>query len=150
MLTDNDFYVILKLTTGENVMAVLRQEDEKHVLVEHPIVMRSVVNFEAGKEHLTAAPLCQFTDEIDFVIAKTNIMYIKKLHQVFIPHYKKIVNQHEKTAAFVSAESEEVEHLTPERARKSIEQLNAIFEDKEENDWEDKIRNLVPGNDTIN
>ena len=59
MLTDNDFYVVFKLTTGENVMAVLRQEDEEHVLVEHPMIMRSVLNFEAGKEHLTASPLCQ-------------------------------------------------------------------------------------------
>ena len=131
-------------------MAVLRQEDEEHVLVEHPMIMRSVLNFEAGKEHLTASPLCQFTDEIDFVIPKTNIMFMKKLHQVFIPHFKRIVDQHEKTAAFVSSDSEEIEHLTPERARKAIEQLNAIFGDKQENEWEEKLKNLVPGNDTIN
>jgi len=150
MLTDNDFYVVFKLTTGENVMAVLRQEDEENVLVEHPMIMRSVLNFEAGKEHLTASPLCQFTDEIDFVIPKTNIMFMKKLHQVFIPHFKRIVDQHEKTASFVSAETEEIEHLTPERARKAIQQLNAIFGNKQENDWKEKLKNLVPGNDTIN
>lgn len=159
MLNDNDLYVVFKLTSGENVMAVLRQEDESHVMVEHPMVMRSIMNFEAGKEHLTAAPLCAFTDETDFVIAKKNIMYMKKLHRVFIPHYQRIVDEHEKSTLFTPAGSntaeslswDDEEDLTPERAKKALEQLRSIFEpDEEEINWEEKLKNLVPGNDTIN
>lgn len=157
MLNDNDFYVVFKLTSGENVMAVLRQEDESHVMIEHPMVMKSIMNFEAGKEHLTASPLCAFTDETDFVIAKKNIMYMKKLHRVFIPHYKRIVTEHESSTMFIPADSNtaeslqwEDEELTPERAKKAAEQLRSIFEQEEEINWEEKLKNLVPGNDTLN
>lgn len=158
MLEDNDFYVVFKLTSGENVMAVLRQEDESHVMIEHPMVMRSIMNFEAGKEHLTAAPLCAFTDESDFVIAKKNIMYMKKLHRVFIPHYQRIVRDHQESTLFTPADSNTAESLqwddeemTPERAKKAIEQLQSIFErDEEEINWDEKLKNLVPGNDTLN
>lgn len=158
MLKDNDLYVIFKLTSGENVMALLVQEDESNVLVESPMVMRSIMNFEAGKEHLTAAPLCAFTDETDFVISKSNIMFMKKLHRVFIPHYKRIVDEHEKSTHFVPPDSDTSEPLnwddemTPEKAKKALEQLRAIFgaEEEEEIDWKEKMKFLVDGNDTIN
>jgi len=74
MLSNNDFYVVIKLTSGEQVMAVLRQEDDAHVLIEHPMIMKTIVNFEAGKEHLTASPLCAFTAESEFVLPKVNIL----------------------------------------------------------------------------
>jgi hypothetical protein len=155
MLNDNDLYVVFKLTSGENVMAVLRQEDEQHVLVEHPMIMRSIINVEIGKESLTAQPLCVFTNETDFVIAKKNIMFMKKLHHVFIPHFKRIVNEHEESTLFVPNGSEEPlpweNDMTPEKARKAIEQLENIFgTDEEEESISDKLKRLVPGNDTIN
>ena len=158
MINDNDFFIVMKLTSGENVMAVLRQEDDEHILVEHPMVMRSIMNFEEGKEHLTAAPLCSFTDDIDFVIPKSNVMFIKKLHHVFIPHYKRIVSEHEESTTFVpNGESSALnwddseEQITPERARKMIDQLkNVVGIEEEEIDWKEKLRMLVPGNDTIN
>jgi hypothetical protein len=154
MLTGDEFYVVFKLTSGENVMAVLRNEDDQHVLVEHPMVMRSIMNFEAGKEHLTAAPLCAFTDESDFVIPKNNILFMKKLHHVFIPHYQRIVNEHENTTLFVPNGQEEAlsweDEMTPETARKAVQQLKGILGEEEEIDWKEKLKFLVDGNDTLN
>lgn len=155
MLKSDDFYVVFKLTSGENVMAVLRQEDDRHVLVEHPMVMRSIMNLEAGKEHLTAAPLCAFTDESDFVIPKKNILFMKKLHRVFIPHYQRIVNEHENTTLFVPPDQEEAlsweDEMTPETARKAVQQLKSVLGiEEEEIDWKEKLKFLVDGNDTIN
>jgi len=154
-MSDSEMYVVLKLTSGENVMAVFRQEDDKHVLIENPMVMRSIMNFEEGKEHLTASPLCVFTTDVDFVIPKANIMYIKKLHHTFIAQYKKIVKEHEHTE-FVPNDAQSLdwgdeEIPTAEEAKKMIKQLKDVFgEEKEEIDWGEKLKMLVPGNDTLN
>ena len=155
MITDSDFYIVMKLCSGEQVMAILRQEDEEHILVEHPIVMRPIVDFEAGKEKVTAAPLCPFTSDDEFVLDKKNVLYIKKLHHIFIDHYRSIVKEYETSANFVprgSAESLDWgdEPPTPEEARSAIRQLKNIFEEEEEINWEEKMKFLVDGNDTIN
>lgn len=158
MLKENDFYIVLKLTSGEQVMAVLREEDEKNILVEYPMIMKTIVNLEQGKEHLTASPLCAFTDESEFILPKKSILFIKKLHHVFIPHYQRIVNEHEESTLFVppgqqdALSWEEAEGMTPEKARKAIEQLRNILGEKQEEeiDWKEKLKFLVDGNDTIN
>ena len=155
MLKDNDFYVVFKLVSGEQVMAVLIQEDDDHVLVEHPMIMRFALDFEAGKERITAAPFCAFTSDTEFVLAKSNIMFMKKLHHVFVPHYQQIVKDHEESTLFVPKNSAEElkwddEPPTPEQARSAINQLKSILGEEEEVNWEEKLKNLVQGNDTIN
>lgn len=157
MLNGNELYIVLKLTSGEQVMAVLQQEDEHHVLLEHPMVMKTIMNFDAGKEHITASPLCAFTDEQSFVIPKRNILFIKKLHHVFVPHYQRIVSDHMESTLFSPADSDTAESLrwddepTPEEARKMQKMLKSVLgEEEEEINWEEKLKNLVPGNDTMN
>lgn len=155
MLNGNELYIICKLTSGEQIMAVLQQEDEHHVMLEHPMVMKTILNFEAGKEQITASPLCAFTDEQSFVIPKRNILFIKKLHHLFIPHYQRIVSDHMESTLFSPAGSNTAESLrwddevTPEQANKMKTMLKSIIEE-EEIDWEEKLKNVVPGNDTIN
>lgn len=155
-MSDNEFYVVMKLVSGEQVMAVLRQEDEQHILVENPFVMRTAVDFEAGKERITAAPLCPFSSDEEFVLDKKDVMYIKKLHHVFVHHYKNFVQEYSTSTNFVPAGSQEELHWgdappTPEEARSMINQLkNVLGEEEEEIDWKEKIKFLVDGNDTIN
>ena len=150
-----DFYVIMKLVSGEQVMAVLRQEDEECILVENPMVMKTIMDFEAGKEHITAAPLCAFTSDEEFVLDKRNVLFIKKLHHVFVNHYKRIVGDYQESTNFVPRGSAEElqwddEPPTPEEARSMIKQLKNVLGEEEEINWEEKVKMLVPGNDTIN
>lgn len=151
MLTDNDFYIVMKLVSGENVMAILREEDDSNVLIEYPMVMRSIMDFEEGKEHLAASPFCVFTSDNDFVISKSNIMFIKKLNQTFIPHYRRIVSEYDASSFVLNSNKEEI--ITPERARSMIKQLKEVFsleETEKEKELKQKISIMLPGNDTIN
>ncbi len=70
MLDGSEFFVVLKLCSGEQLMAVLRQEDEDRILLETPMVMRTIPVLHTGKEHITAHPFCQFSDDKMFVILK--------------------------------------------------------------------------------
>jgi hypothetical protein len=101
MLEDNEFYIVMKLTSGEQVMAVLKEEDDEHVLLESPMCIKTIPIVEQSREHVTAHPLCQFSDDRTFVIAKRDIMFVKKLHHLFVPHYQRIVEEHERIS-FVS------------------------------------------------
>ncbi len=162
MLNGDEFFVVCKFTSGEQVMAVLRAEDVQHIELEYPMAIRTVPNFETQREHITAHPLCQFTDDKSFVIDKKNVLYIKKLHHVFVPHYRRIVEEHEQTtftakqeppsSSDLQWEEEEVLLSNADNAKKAIAMLKNIFGDQRENEEEEKPRvvNFVKGNDTIN
>lgn len=154
MLDGSEFYVVLKLVSGEQVMAVLRQEDSDALLLEYPMCIRTVPIIEANRESVMAVPLCQFSDDRTFVIDKKNVMFCKKLHHVFIPHYRKIVAEHEKQT-FIAKDSKREElywddqdEMTAEEALKRIEMLEALLE-KEPEKKEDEYTYFVDGNESI-
>ena len=133
MLSGNELFVILKLVSGEQVMAVLRSEDEMFIEVESPMCIRTIPILATSREHITAHPLCQFTDDINYVLDKKDVMFIKKMHHIFIPHYLRIVKEHEKLG------------LMNDDDRRSAEDLTWEEEQIEEN-----LTTFVEGNDTIN
>jgi hypothetical protein len=133
MISSNELFVVLKLVSGEQVMAVLRSEDEMFVEIESPMCIRTIPILATHKEHITAHPLCQFTDDVNYVLDKKDVMFIKKMHHVFIPHYLRIVEEHEKLGIIDTS------------GRKSADDL--YWEDETE---EENFTTFVEGNDTIN
>jgi len=133
MLSGNELFVILKLVSGEQVMAVLRSEDEMFIEVESPMCIRTIPVLETQKEHITAHPLCQFTDDINYVLDKKDVMFVKKMHHIFIPHYLRIVKEHEQLGVMDTSE------------RRTAEDL--IWEEEHP---EESFTTFVEGNDTIN
>lgn len=155
MLDGTELYVILKLTSGEQMMAVLREEDEDAILLETPMCIRSIPILETNREHLAASPLCQFSDDRIFVIHKKDIVFCKKLHYLFIPHYRRIVAEHEKITFTTKDGNQETkqdltwedEPLTVEEVRKRVNVLQKIVGGEPIEKEEDKT--FVQGNDTV-
>jgi CRISPR/Cas system CSM-associated protein Csm4 (group 5 of RAMP superfamily) len=141
MLRDTDLFVVLKLVSGEQVMAVLRSEDEMFIEIESPMCIKSVPTLETNREHITAQPLCQFTDDVNYTLDKKDVMFIKKMHYIFIPHYMRIVEEHEKLA--------EVNASVVDRSTQVKETIQALKEHLAKKE-EETFRNYVEGNDTIN
>jgi hypothetical protein len=156
MLSGNELYVVLKLVSGEQVMAILREEDDDRVLLETPMCIRTIPNLEMAREHVTAHPLCQFSDDKIYVIHKKDIMFCKKLHQVFIPHYMRIVAESAKTSLLSKEKTEPLweedeGEMTVEEARKRIEMLRSLAGMEEDEEQQPSPKSLfVEGNDTIN
>ncbi len=156
MLDGSEFYVVLKLCTGEQVMAVLREEDDDRILLETPMVMRSIPVIETGREHITAHPLCQFSDDKIYVILKKDVMFCKKLHHIFVDHYIRIVKEHEESASFVTREKkrelledwEDAEQITVEEAKKRIQMLADLLRNESQEE-EERTITIVKGNDTV-
>jgi len=153
MLDDNEFYIVMKLTSGEQVMAVLREEDEEHVLLESPMCIRTIPILEASREHVTAHPLCQFSDDRTFVISKRDIMFVKKLHHLFIPHYQRIVAEHERISFVSKDQKQELlweDDVDQEEAKRRISMLEDLAKTPKDEEEEKRYRVFVEGNDTIN
>lgn len=106
MLTGEEFFVILKLTSGEQVMSALQDEDEQFVQLLHPMVVRTIPNFQTGREQVTVAPLCAFSSDVEYIIDKKNVMFIKPLEEKYVDHYINVVKEHAQIK-FTPRETEE-------------------------------------------
>jgi len=151
MLVSNESFIVIKLNTGEQIMGILEQEDATHIQILDPMLIRTIPILSEGKEHVTAHPYCQFTSDNVFDIDKKNIIFMKPLLKNMIPHYLRIVKQHEISPALQTEKRAEnlgweEEKITREEALRRIEMLGGILEVEEEQEIENYF---VEGNDTI-
>jgi hypothetical protein len=156
MLMGDEHYVIVKFTSGEQVMAVLVEETLDDVTIVYPMQIRltPILDADGAREHVTATPWNKFADDPQVTINKRNVLFIKNLHHVLIPHYTRLVSENEETQLVNKKENraedltwgdeetqEEVDALSNEEILKRIRMLESIAE-KEETVF-------VEGNDTI-
>lgn len=153
MLTGNELFVIAKMVSGENVMACLNAEDDYYVELEYPILIRMMPTPLPNREAIAATPYCQFSGDTKFLISKRNIMFIKKLHPSFVPHFMRFASEYEETA-FVAKEQTKhqmeafgEEEMTLEEIQRRIDMLESIAGGDESEIPEEK--NFIDGNDTI-
>jgi hypothetical protein len=155
MLTGNESYIIMKLSTGEQIMGILEQEDSTHVQILDPMIIRTIPVPSEGREHVTAHPYCQWTGDNVFDIAKQNVIFIKPLLKNMIPHYLRIVKEHESGPALQTRKrAEDLDwgdggEITREEAIKRIQMLEGITGIvAPEIEEEEELSYFVEGNDT--
>lgn len=162
-MTKEDQFVIIKLVSGEQLMATLTDEDETSLHIDYPMIIRMVPFVQGGRaqEHVTAAPLCQFSEDKHFSIPKNTVIFVKRLHQLIIPHYERLVEENE-TSVLVRKEEdgsisrvelgeEQEEDLTVDEIRKRIDMLESIVDSAKSRDKKEKDdRFFIEGNDTVN
>lgn len=151
-------YVVVKLVSGETVMATYEGEDDKFVKIEFPIQIKTIIIPELQRESITASPLCQFSESTSFVLEKAHIVYIKKLHQQFVSHYKNFIRSYDEamipaTRASVKESLEEyfddVEDLTIEEVNRRLDLLEAIANAPNSGEEGSEDVTFVEGNDTV-
>lgn len=160
MLSGNEHFVIIKLVSGEQVMAVLENETDENIHISSPLLLRlfPVLGAEQGQEHVTATPYCKFAEDSNLTLNKRNILFIKKLHHQLVPHYMRLADEAEEHVPIkqkqdgsvkqLDWEDEELQNevsgLSDEEIKKRIRMLEAIAKKEEE-----EARNFVDGNDTV-
>ena len=151
MLINNESYIVLKLSTGEQLMGILEQEDATHIQILDPMIIRTIPVVSEGREHVTAHPYCQFTGDNVFDIEKRNVIFIKPLLVTMIPHYLRIVKEHENSPALQTQKHAEGRgdggDITKEEAIRRIQMLEgvtgiSVAEKTELEGW------FIEGNDT--
>ena len=160
-MTQDKDYIVLKLITGETVMAIFQGEDERFIKVDYPVQIKTNYISGVNREAVTAAPFCQFSDSTAFILEKTHVLYIKRLHHAFVRHYKNFVKVYDEALVPLQRSEEvrqELEEAFDDMDEISIEEVNRRLDILEaianspssEKDEEEEFEliNFVPGNDT--
>ena len=152
----NENFVVVKLVSGEQVMATLTNEDADTIELHYPMVIKMIpfIQDDQAHEHVTAAPLCQFSDDNNYVIEKAKVLFVKKLHEVLVPHYNRIVDEHENTVLVRSDKTGHIqrmkEELTVEDIQRRIDMLERMSGVEREAEEEvEEVRYYIEGNDTV-
>ena len=154
----DELYVVLKLISGDTVMGTFGGEDEKFIEINYPIQIKTTI-VPGNRESVSAMPFCPFSDSTKFVLEKSHILYIKRLHQTFIAHYKRFLESYEEvtlqppkkeTEAQIEEGFDDLDELTLEEIQDRLSILEAIANAPREDLTEEELdkRVFVAGNDT--
>ena len=107
-----DNYVVLKLITGEQLLATLLNETEDGIVILDPISVRMIPTVGGTlSEQAVTSLYCQFSDEKMFTFDYKNVIYIKELSSKIVPYYKKLVrefnDENRQTHEFYSEEAKQ-------------------------------------------
>lgn len=107
-----DNYVVLKLITGEQLLATLLNETDDGVVVLDPITVRMIPTVGGSlSEQAVTSMYCQFSDDKSFVFDYKNVIYMKELSSKIVPYYKKLVrefnDENRQTHEFYSEEAKQ-------------------------------------------
>ena len=89
-MSATDFVVIVKLITGENVIAVIVDDNGKAIKIEHPFVI--VANEETNNYSLT--PYCPFSADSLYLILYDKIISVSSSEQDIAEKYISVLEQH--------------------------------------------------------
>lgn len=92
-------YVVMKLVSGETLIANLLNQTPDGVHVLNPLQVKLIpVSNEEGEYGETAisSKYCQFTEEVDFTFNAKDIIYCKPLNSKMIPLYTKLIESFSK------------------------------------------------------
>lgn len=147
----NNNYVVVKLISGETVMATFEGEDDKFVKIDYPVNIRTVIMPDMGREQVHASPLCPFSESTSFVLEKGHILFIKKLDPHFEKHYLNFIKAYEQLNHEGNDWEEEIsDEMTVDELHDKIKRLDAMMRGDSpiEEQEEIPVRTFVQGNDT--
>ena len=87
LIKEDDQFILLKLTTGETLVATIRSEDEQTISIEYPFELKTIHDRRQDMvvDVTAAAPFCGFAEDRKFTFKKDNLMFTKLLHNFSIP-----------------------------------------------------------------
>lgn len=86
----NDYIVIISLSNGSELVAVIVDEDDKLIEVEYPFYI--TYNYKTGNAILS--PFTLFSSEHNYRIRADNVISISKASENVAEHYLKVTDQY--------------------------------------------------------
>ena len=102
----NELLFTIKLTSGDELLCVLVDEDNNGIIVEDPIVVRMipVLTEDGMSNRMTTTPYMPFASQRTFYLSQADIITLTPMHSNFHKMYVGIVNQYMQTPIIDSME----------------------------------------------
>lgn len=148
-----DDYIVIQLLSGETLVGMKTDETDRELLITFPMILskRTVEDDVGNRQVFTGTPFCPFVDTRTFPLSKTCILFEKKLHELLIPHYMKMVEYYEKTVDISKTDLYEEDgdkYMSIDRINEVMDSLESIIGNREEYE-EDTDVIIMDGNDTV-
>lgn len=141
-------YVIIRLGSGEQVMALKTSESDTTVTLLYPMQIKTYPRQKDDGtivETVAGAPFCHFADEKVFTINKDFIVFENHLHPKLVPFYTDMVDQYEAKEDDHPGTSDEEE----DPIQKLFSMLDVLRRSEEKSEEQELLEKFVPGNDTV-
>lgn len=130
----SSFYVLLKLNSGDTLMAMLKEDNEEDILIQYPFEVKSfsVVTDEGIGEATSIKPWIGTDTDKYFYLPKSAILIMKPLAARMIPTYLTFLKRYE-FPEMAKAEQEKTEPKTKEMEKQpQKEDVNDLMKKMEE------------------
>jgi len=120
-------YIVLKLCTGEQLLATSLNETLYGVTVLDPIQVKLIPMYDEGEyvEQAISNNYCQFTQERRFTFNWKDVIYRKELDPIMVKYYKKLVLAFgEESKARTAYYKEEPKEETKDDLDKMLDQVS--------------------------
>lgn len=89
-----DNYIVIKLTSGEEIVANLIKEDDYEIKVLFPMLVKYIPRMVQGRlaETITLAPFTYFAADDEFTFPKHYIIFQKEMNPKYLDAYNQAVD----------------------------------------------------------
>lgn len=134
LIEDNDLVIVVKLCTGEQLLAVLSEDEETFLELKYPLEVKSVpvIDEDGSMSSSTVlTPWCPYSDDRYYRIDKKNFLFNKKVHPVFVQQYVNLVDYYfSEKEAKKDREGYYQEVTSDEDLESAVDRLELILEGK--------------------
>ena len=128
-------YAVIKLINGEELLCTFAGEDDTHILVLFPMLVKAIPRLKEGRvmESISLAPYTHFAADDEYTFSKSHIVFIKNLSERYHDTYKVAVED------FLTG-IDPTGPTTVEELKDALNQMASIFGDQvsyEDNQTED-------------
>lgn len=126
--------VLIKLTSGEEVLCIISSETENHIDIEHPLT----IHYDRVADSVSFRPLVLWSKDTLFTISRTQIVLISNTLDSLSNKYLEIIAKFE----------EVIEDTTG--LEKSLDLLESYLDNKAEYEYDEfELDNTLPTEETI-
>jgi hypothetical protein len=121
---DGDRYIVVKLVSGEEVIAHLIGEDDYEIRVLFPMIVRHTPRMtpHGPGESISMSPYTYFSAEDEYTFHKNQIIFLKDLDAKYEDEYNRAIDD------FVGSHSPAP--YNPEEMKELAEKLQTMFKDR--------------------
>jgi hypothetical protein len=119
-----DRYIVLKLVSGEEIIAHLIGEDDYEIKILFPMIVRHVPRMtpHGPGESISMSPYTYFSAEDEYTFHKNQIIFIKDLDARYEAEYNRAIDD------FVGSHTPQP--YNPEELQELTDKLQTMFKDK--------------------